>query len=115
MREFLKRLKWRCIWSWAGVNEAWSSEHSFRSWVWANVVSSGLALALLQGAELALILALGLLVLAAELMNTAIERTVDLITKEHHPLAKQAKDAGSAAVAITAIGAGIAWVVVLLT
>ena len=37
------------------------------------------------------------IVLAVELLNTAIEATVDLITKEIHPLAKVAKDCGSAA------------------
>lgn len=38
-----------------------------------------------------------------ELMNTAIERTVDLVTQQKHPLAKQAKDAAAGAVLIFAI------------
>jgi diacylglycerol kinase (ATP) len=38
---------------------------------------------------------------------------VDYISLDQHELAKQAKDAGSAAVAVTAIAAGVAWVVVL--
>jgi diacylglycerol kinase len=63
---FFERLKWRCMWSWAGLRDAWAQEPSFRSWVWANVVSGGLAIWLLDGAELALILALGVLVLVAE-------------------------------------------------
>ncbi|OEH93703.1 diacylglycerol kinase family protein [Bacillus solimangrovi] len=33
-----------------------------------------------------------------ELLNTAIERVVDLVTEEYHPLAKQAKDIAAAAV-----------------
>ncbi len=113
MKYFFERLKHRTIWSFEGVADAWSNEHSFRSWVWANLVSGALAFWLLDGAELALIIVLGILVLASELMNTAIERAVDLVTKDQHILAKQAKDAGSAAVAVTAIAAGIAWVVVL--
>ncbi|MDO6478417.1 diacylglycerol kinase [Shimia thalassica] len=114
MITFLKRLRLRVIWSWAGVVLAWKEEHSFRSWVWANLVSGGLAFWLpLETAERALILALGVLVLAAELFNTAIERAVDYISEEPHPLAGQAKDAGSAAVAVTAVAAGVAWVVVL--
>ncbi len=40
---------------------------------------------------------------AAELINTAIEYTVDLITPERHPIAKAAKDIAAAAVLITAI------------
>lgn len=114
MRYFLKRLKLRCIWSWAGLRDTWASEHSFRSWVWANVVSAGLAVWLLDGAELALILSLGVLVLAAELINTAIERAVDLVSLDESDLARKAKDAGSAGVAVTAVAAGVAWVVVLV-
>jgi diacylglycerol kinase (ATP) len=112
---FFERLKWRCMWSWAGLRNAWLQEPSFRSWVWANVVSAGLAIWLLDGAELALILALGVLVLAAELINTAIERAVDLVSMEQSELARQAKDGGSAGVAATAIAVGVAWVVVLVT
>ena len=45
--------------------------------------------------EKALLAALCGLVLAAELMNTAVERTVDLVTQERRPLAKYAKDAAA--------------------
>ena len=41
--------------------------------------------------------------LALELANTAIERVVDLVTEEYHPLAKQAKDLAAGAVFIFAI------------
>ena len=36
---FFKRLKYRCMWSWRGTRRTWASEHSFRTWVWANLVS----------------------------------------------------------------------------
>ena len=65
-------------------------------------------------AERALILALGILVLAAELINTAVEEVVDYISEERDPRAKRAKDAGSAMVAVVAIACGVAWLVVLL-
>ncbi len=114
MLYFFKRLRLRVIWSWEGAVETWRSEHSFRSWVWANVVSAILAFAIpLTMGERALILGLGGLVLAFELMNTAIEHSVDYISREDHPLAKKAKDAGSAAVAVAAISAGLAWILVL--
>ncbi len=48
-----------------------------------------------------------IIVLAVELLNTAIEATVDLITKEFHPLAKIAKDCGSAAAFVSGIMATI--------
>ncbi|WP_235867431.1 diacylglycerol kinase family protein [Priestia abyssalis] len=42
-------------------------------------------------------------VFSLELINTAIEKTVDLITDSHHPLAKIAKDAAAGAVLIYAV------------
>lgn len=113
--EFFRRLKLRCLWSWHGVMATWRTEYSFRSWVWANLVSAALAFVLpLSPAERALILALGVLVLAAELINTAIEDAIDYISTDPHPLAKRAKDAGSAGVAVAAIAVGVAWVVILI-
>jgi diacylglycerol kinase (ATP) len=49
----------------------------------------------------------------AELINSAIERTVDLVTLEYHDLAKAAKDAASAIVLISLALTGIIWAVVL--
>jgi diacylglycerol kinase (ATP) len=54
------------------------------------------------------------LVLVMELMNTAIERAVDLVSLERSELARMAKDAGSAGVMVSAIAAGVAWVAVLV-
>ena len=42
-------------------------------------------------------------------MNSAIERVVDLVTSEHHPLAKQAKDLAAGAVLIYAISERSHW------
>lgn len=110
-----KHVEQRSKWSWAGLSASWKSEYSFRGWVWANLVSAGLALILpLGGAERGMILVLGLLVIAAELINTAIEETVDYISTDLHPSAGRAKDAGSAAVMVTAIATGVAWVVALV-
>lgn len=51
--------------------------------------------------------------LFTELLNSAIERTVDLVTTEYHDLAKAAKDAASAAVLISLIVTGLIWCGVL--
>ncbi|MFD2171092.1 diacylglycerol kinase [Tumebacillus lipolyticus] len=48
-----------------------------------------------------------ILVVAAELFNTAIEAVVDLVTHDYHPLAKIAKDMAAAAVLLTAVHAVI--------
>lgn len=115
MLYFIKRMKWRLIWSWAGLRETWRTEHSFRSWFWINLISSAFAVWLpLAPAERALILALGILLLGSELLNTAIERAVDYISTDQHPLAQAAKDAGSAGVAFFALSVAVAWVVVLV-
>jgi len=46
-----------------------------------------------------------MIVLAAEMFNTAIETVVDLISPEYHPLAKIAKDVAAGAVLVCAVGA----------
>ena len=103
------------VWSWQGWRAAWATEKSLRQWTIVNVLSASLALALpLTPAERGLILALGLLVLAAELMNTGLEEVVDYLSTDQDPRAKKAKDCGSAAVALTALAGGVAWMVILI-
>ncbi|MCF8486817.1 MAG: diacylglycerol kinase [Rhodobacteraceae bacterium] len=115
LRAELRRVANTCIWSWQGFQAAWATEKTLRQWTLINLGSALLAFGLdLSSGERALILALGLLILAAELMNTAIEEVVDYISTKSDPRAKKAKDCGSAAVAVTAIAGGVAWMVVLL-
>lgn len=110
----MRRLANTAIWSWAGWRAAWATEKSLRQWTLVNIASAALAFGLdLTAAERALILALGLVLLAAELMNTGLEEVVDYISRDHDPRAKRAKDCGSAAVALTALAGGVAWVVIL--
>jgi len=52
------------------------------------------------------------LILIAEAFNSAIERVVDLVTQEYHPLAKEAKDIGSFGVLLTFIFIAAIWGVV---
>ena len=53
-------------------------------------------------------------VIALELINTAIEAVVDLVTEEYHPLAKVAKDTSAAAVFVFAIIAIIVGIIIFL-
>ena len=115
LRAEARRLTNTVIWSWDGFRAAWATEKTLRQWTLANVLSAALAFALdLTPGERALILALGVLVLAAELINTAVEEVVDLVSPGLDPGAKKAKDCGSACVALAALAAGVAWVVVLV-
>lgn len=52
--------------------------------------------------------------IALELMNTAVEKTVDLVTKDYHHLAKAAKDTAAGAVLIYAVYAVIVGIIVFL-
>jgi diacylglycerol kinase (ATP) len=103
------------IWSWAGWRAAWASEKSLRQWTLVNLVSACLALSVeMTAGERALILSLGLVILAMELMNTGLEEVVDMVSPDRNPQAGKAKDCGSAAVALAALAGGVAWAVVLI-
>ena len=111
----IKRIRDRALWSWAGFVHVWRTEGSLMQWVVANGVFAVLALVLpLSAGERGMLLMGGILVLAAECMNTAIERVVDDIGTDRRALAQQAKDCGSAAVAVTGVAVGVAWICVLV-
>lgn len=97
-----------------GLAYAWRTEASFRHEAVLLVV--GIAIALWidapWAARAALIASL-LLVLAVELINSAIEAIVDLACPGHHELAGHAKDLGSAAVLVALVLAGGTWLAVL--
>ena len=67
-----------------------------------------------NGIERALLVASVLLVLVVELLNSAVEATVDRISYDNHRLAKRAKDIGSAAVMLSIAVAAAVWLLVLL-
>ena len=54
-----------------------------------------------------------LLVLIVELLNSAIEATVDRVSLDDHPLAKRAKDIGSAAVTLSLVNVAVVWLLIL--
>ncbi|GHC54818.1 diacylglycerol kinase [Neogemmobacter tilapiae] len=115
MIEDFKRWGKTARYSWQGWRATWAREKSLRQWAGLNAVSALAACLMdLSGGERALILALGILILVVELLNTAIEETVDFVSEAHDPRAGRAKDAGSAAVAVTALAWLVAWVALLL-
>jgi len=66
------------------------------------------------GLERALLVASVLFVLVVELLNSAVEATVDRISFDNHRLAKRAKDIGSAAVMLALATAASVWLLVIL-
>ena len=75
------------------------------------IISFLIKVSLIEAAILALTIGL---VLALELINTAIEATVDLVTEDYHPLAKVAKDTSAAAVFVVAIAAALVGIIIFL-
>ena len=103
------------IWSWQGLRAAWLHESSFRLEVWLLVVAVPLALWLGDsGLERAVMIGSCLLVLAAELLNSAIEAVIERYGPEHHELAGRAKDMGSAAVFVLMMNVLVCWGLILV-
>lgn len=67
-----------------------------------------------DGVQRALLTGSVLAVLVVELLNSAVEAAVDRVSSDLHPLAKRAKDMGSAAVMLSLAGAAAVWLLVLL-
>jgi diacylglycerol kinase (ATP) len=90
----------------AGIGYCLRTQRNFRIHLLATgavlVVGALLGLAAVEWAILALTVTM---VLAAEMVNTVIEATVDLASPGYHPLAKVAKDVAAGAVLVTALGA----------
>lgn len=111
----LRRVWNAMFYSIEGLKAAYRHEDAFRQEFWLAVVLIPLALLLpASGLGKALMIASVLLVLIVELLNSAIEATVDRVSLDHHRLAKRAKDIGSAAVMISLLNVAIVWLLVLL-
>ena len=103
-----------CVNSMAGLAAAWS-ENAFRQEVLIAAVMIPIACWVpVAPVERALLIAVVLLVLIVELVNSAIEAAVDRISFDRHPLSKRAKDIGSAAVMIALALCVSVWAVILL-
>ncbi|MDO5401487.1 MAG: diacylglycerol kinase family protein [Eubacteriales bacterium] len=96
-------------WAWAGVRAAVRRERNMKIHLvfTAAVTAAGLLFGISK-TEWLVCLIFFALVLGAELMNTAVESAVDLISPEKHPLAKLAKDAAAGAVLVCAFFAAVA-------
>jgi diacylglycerol kinase (ATP) len=110
----LKRVWNAFFYSLEGFRAAWKHEDAFRQESLLAMLLIPLAFFLAElPLERALMIASVLLVLIVELVNSAIEATVDRISLENHALAKRAKDIGSAAVLISLINVVVIWGLVL--
>ncbi|EWC40266.1 diacylglycerol kinase [Stutzerimonas stutzeri] len=99
----------------AGLKATYRGEAAFRQLVLLNLLLIPLAMLLdVSRVERAVLIAVVFLGLIVELLNSAIEATVDRISLELHPLSKQAKDMGSAAQLLVLCLIGLVWTVILI-
>ena len=95
----IKRIVSAFVYSWKGLRAAFKYEAAFRQELILILVTAPLFwLSALTWGERALLIGSNLLLLLVELLNSAIETTVDLVTQQKQELAGRAKDLGSAAV-----------------
>jgi diacylglycerol kinase (ATP) len=98
-----------------GLKAAFGSEAAFRQLVALNLMLIPASFFFsVTAVERALMIAVCLLSLVIELLNSAIEAVVDRISLERHPLSKNAKDMGSAAQLVGLCMIAIVWVLILL-
>lgn len=111
----LKRIFSAVFYSIDGFRAAWQNEHAFRQEVVFVVPGIVIALLLpLSGLQKIALIAVLLLVLIIELINSAIEAVVDRVSLDSNPLSKNAKDFGSAAVLLSILLAVATWAVIIL-
>jgi diacylglycerol kinase (ATP) len=96
----------------SGIRHGWVSQRNFRTECVLGAVA--VLTALWLHVSLAPVLLACGLVLGTELMNTALEAVVDLVSPELHPLAKAAKDAAAGAVLLACIFAVLVGALLLL-
>ena len=110
----IRRIWNAMFYSVAGLRAAYRHEDAFRQEVLLAVVLVPAACFIpVSGVGKAMLIGSVLLVLVVELLNSAVEATVDRISLENHRLAKRAKDIGSAAVLLSLANVAIVWALVI--
>ena len=110
----IKRILNAAGYSLAGLKAAFINEAAFRQLVLLNCVLIPIALYLdVTQVERLLLIASVFITLIIELLNSAIEATVDRISLSLHPLSKQAKDMGSAAQLLGLTLVALTWFIIL--
>ena len=111
----LKRIFNAAGYSLDGLRAAFTGEAAFRQLLLINLLLIPLAFYCdVSRVERALMIAVCLLALIVELLNSAVEAAIDRISLDLHPLSKTAKDMGSAAQFVSLTLIGSVWLVILV-
>ena len=98
-----------------GISYVTKNEKNFKREIALGIIALILSYILkIDKIEFIIILTMICLVLTAEIINTAIERTVDLVTKEYHELARIAKDVSAGSVLVTSTVALIIGIIIFM-
>jgi diacylglycerol kinase (ATP) len=110
----MERLLRAMVNTWKGLIAATRSEEAFRQELVALVFAVPLAFVVADDPwKRVALIGVVLLLLAVEMLNTAIEKLADRLTTEHDPQIGRVKDMGSAAVGIVLLLAGMIWILAL--
>lgn len=110
-RSFVERLGFAL----EGLKEVWLRERSFRTQVWIAVLAAVVTVPLRPGWAWAALIALSIgLVLACELINSALEYLMDHVHPDIADAIKRAKDAAAAAVLIASLSALVVGIMMVL-
>ena len=114
-KKIVKRFFKGFIYAWQGILYGIKKESNFRFHLTAAIIVciAAFYFSINKMEWLFVMTAIGGM-LALELINTAIEKVVDLVTEEYHPLAKAAKDAAAGAVLIYAVFSVIVGFIIFL-
>ena len=106
----LKRVVYAAGYSWKGFKSTWKHEAAFKQEVILFTLMAPLAFWIGDTAsETVILIAVLLIVLVVELLNSAVESVVDRIGEDYHKLSGRAKDQGSAAVFLSFFIAILVW------
>ena len=98
-----------------GISYVTKSEKNFKREIALGIIALILSYILKRDKiEFSIVLTMICLVLTTEIINTAIERTVDLVTKEYHELARIAKDVSAGSVLVTSTFALIIGIIIFM-
>ena len=101
--------------AWKGIQSCVGKEQnlSFHLIAAMAVIIAGIVLGITRTEWIMVVMCIGT-VIAAELFNTAIEKLVDLVSPERHPIAGQVKDIAAGAVLICAVAAAIIGLIIFI-
>ena len=116
MKNFIKKRIFDPLkYSLAGLKATWNTEQAFRIEFWLSIVFGLIIIFSKISITKKILLTNSIfLILIIELLNTGLEKTIDKISTEKHPISKIVKDVGSAGVFLSVVNFLITWMGVFL-